>query len=359
MSKYLPYRDAILAYIADHGRCDHAIAAELGLSWKHLSNHWHQFLKDSPEGQQALNVYQQSLHRSAFVNVKPRPEVQSILDLPPKTFPTRIPKMAGKVKGKWMTALLYGDTHFPFEDKKALAVVQAIAVDAKPDVIVHVGDGLDCYKLSSKFDPNPERLHTAQDEIDAYRVHLEQMAQLCPEARRYVLEGNHEDRMRRLLWSLPWDVQQLTSLRKVREVLQWPALLDLGTIGFTWIPLKEQTRTAILPKFIVKHGVKVSVDSAMSARREMKTHSYSGASGHTHRKGIFYQSKGGIDRGNYVWLELGCTCDLNPEYAKDPPNWQSGCAVIHFNTRTGGFHIEDFYIHEGNAMASGKEYSAT
>ena len=357
MSKYDVYRQDILEYITSHGQCDQGLAGELGLEWGKLNNHWHRLLKASPDGQRALNEYQQSLHRSALIERKPRPKIQDVLDLPPRVFPTKIPKRATKRKGKWLTALLYGDSHFPFQDDRALDIVLAIAEDSKPDVVVHVGDGMDCYGITSKFDPNPNRVHKVQDEIDAYRTHLEQMAQTCPDAARYVLEGNHEDRLRRLLWSLPRDVQQLMSLRKVREVLQWPVLLDLGTIGFTWVPLKEQTQKAILPKFIVKHGVKVSQDSAMSARREMKTHTYSGASGHVHRKAIYYQGKGGIDRGNYVWLELGCTCDLNPEYTKDPPNWQQGCAVIQFNTETGGFHIEDYYIHEGNAMGPGREYS--
>ena len=252
--------------------------------------------------------------------------------------------------------LLYGDSHFPFQDDRALDVVLAIAEDAKPGVVIHVGDGVDTYRIS-RFNKNPDRLHTIQDEIDAYRVHLEQMAQTCPDAARYVLEGNHEDRMERLLWSLPRDVEQLTTLRKVREVLQWPVLLDLETIGYTWVPRREQGRTAILPKFIVKHGTRISIDSAMSARREMRVHTYSGASGHCHRKGVYYQGKGGVDRGNYVWIELGCTCDLYPEQSPDA-NWQQGVTVIHFNTDTGGVHIEDYYIHEGNAMGPGREYAA-
>ena len=64
-----------------------------------------------------------------------------------------------------------------------------------------------------------------------------------------------------------------------------------------------------------------------------------------------------MDRGNYVWIELGCTCDLFPEYAPDA-NWQQGCTVIHFNTESGAFHIEDYYIHEGNAMGPGREYTS-
>ncbi len=329
-------------------------------SQQQWANRWNQVVRHTDEGKTALQKYEAALTTSQLGRAsrgrKSRPPITDVIDFPAKPFPTVIPHVARKRKGKWLKALLYGDSHFPFADPRALAVVLAIMEAEKPDVVVHVGDGMDCYGLS-RFNKNPARIHSLQDEIDAYRVHLEQVAQTVPDAERVVLAGNHDDRLERLLWSLPRDVQQITRLRNVHEALQWPSLLDLDTIGWTWLSTREQTRTAILPKFIVKHGERVSIDSAMSARREMKTHTYSGASGHTHRKGTYFQGKGGVDRGNYVWLELGCTCDLYPEYAPNA-NWQQGCVVINFNLDTGGFHISDFYIHEGNAMGPGVEYVA-
>jgi len=351
LGKYDGYREAILEYISVHGKCSQELAVLLSLPWSALSNYWHRQLKHTPEGQRALNEYQQSLHRSTFIENKPKPEVQDILNLPPRVFPTRIPKPAKKKKGKWLTALLYGDSHFPFQDDRALAVVIAIAEDTKPYVVIDMGDGMDCYALS-RFNKNPQRIHTIQDEIDGYRVYLEQMAQICPDAERYVLEGNHQARMEKILWSLPRDIGQLTNLEKVREVLSWPVLLDLETIGFQWIPLREQTRTPILPKFITKHGTVVRKWAGYTARGEWEKYGMSGASGHCHRGGKFIHRD---HNGNQVWLETYCTCDLNPEYGTDF-DWQQGCWVIHFNTDTGAWHLEDYYIHEGNAMGPGREY---
>lgn len=324
------------------------------------ANRWNQVVRHTDEGKTALQKYEAALTTSQLGRAsrgrQSRPPITDIIEFPPKSFPTVIPHVARKRKGKWLKALLYGDSHFPHQDDAALAVVQAIAEAEKPNVLIHVGDGIDCYKLSS-FNKNPARLHDFQDELDMYRVHLEQMAQICPDAERYVLEGNHEQRLEKILWSLPRNVEQVTQLRDVQEALKWPNLLDLETIGFTWIPRRDQTRTAILPKCIVKHGDKVSIDAGMSARREMKTHTYSGVSGHTHRAAVYWQGKGGVDRGNYFWAELGCSCDLFPEYAPNT-NWQQSCTIINFNLDTGAPFIQQYYIHEGNAMGPGVEYIA-
>jgi predicted phosphodiesterase len=352
MSKYDPYRDALLQQIATRGVVDQGFALAVGGPWKGLSNHWHQVLKHTPDGQRALNEYQQSLHRNALVAQKPA--IQDILDLPPKVFPTRVPKVAGKRKGKWLTALLYGDSHYPYQDDRAVGVIQAIAEDEQPNVLMHMGDGMDCYRLS-RFNKNPARLHTIQDEIDAYRTHLEQMAQLCPDAERYVMEGNHEARMEKVLWALPRDVEQLTNLRKVKEVLRWPVLLDLATIGFTWVPYREQSRTPILPKFVTKHGNVVRKWAGYTARSEWEKYGKSGASGHCHRGGKFIHRD---HNGNQVWIETYCTCDLSPEYGTDF-DWQQGCWLIHFNTDTGGWHFEDYYIQDGNAMGPRREYQVS
>ncbi len=283
-----------------------------------------------------------------------RPPAEDVLDLPVKPFPTLIPHPAKARKGKWITGLLYGDSHHPFHDQRALDVVLAAMRSIKPDVIVHMGDLVDCYNVAPKFDTNPARLLTIQDEIDSARAHLEQVAQVCPTAERYLLEGNHEDRLRRIVWSLPGAHASLAKLTKFQEVMTWPVLLDLDTIGWNWVGAREQTKTRIFPKFITKHGTKMSPHSAYTARAEHAFLGMSGASGHTHRKGTHYATD---HNGSHVWIETGCTSTMEPEYSVDV-NWQQGFYVVRFLQETGAPHIEDYYIHEGNAMGPGVEYVA-
>lgn len=276
------------------------------------------------------------------------------LELPPRPFVADFVPYAERSDKEWLTAFLYGDSHHPFQDERALAVVRSIAEDSQPDVLVHMGDLVDCYSISA-FDRNPERMQSLQQEIDSARSHLLHMREAVPAARFVLLEGNHEDRLRRLIWKLEGPARMLTSLRAFQEALSWPNLLQLGGLGIEFYPYgREQTRANILPKFILKHGNVVRKWSGWTAKAEWERYGKSGASGHTHRKGVFYHKK---HDGNTVWIEVGCTCDLDQEYAPDP-DWQQGCALIHFNKATGAFAIEDVYIHNGNAMWRQKEYTA-
>lgn len=276
-----------------------------------------------------------------------------MLDNPIKvlTFKPAVP--AVRVAGRFVHAFLYGDTHFPFADTRALKVVQAISLEQQPDLLVHMGDLLDCYTLS-RWDKNPDRKETLQDEIDMARLHLAEMRDLHPNARIVYLEGNHEDRLRRILWNLEGPAAVLAQLTAFKQSITWPSLLRLDELHIEFVPYAEQSRHSFLPKFILKHGTVVRGKSAYTANGEHEKYGKSGASGHTHRLGAFYNRD---HNGNHVWLETGCTCRLDPEYMVDP-NWQQGCVTLTFDNKTGAPDANPVYIHDGNAMWRGERYAA-
>lgn len=177
---------------------------------------------------------------------------------------------------------------------------------------------------------------------------------LVPGARRYLLEGNHEDRLRRALWNMNGAAEAFHSLRVFAKMMTWPVLLDLERIGWKWLSTQEQTRTKILPKFIVKHGTVIRKHAAYTARGEWEKYGKSGASGHTHRLGMFMHRD---HNGNHVWVETGCLCTLEPHYMPDP-DWQQGFLIMTFENTTGAFQAEPVYIHHGLAVWRGKVYRA-
>jgi hypothetical protein len=272
-----------------------------------------------------------------------------ILDRTVKPLVEYPPWQVQSIPGRTQVALLYGDTHFPFQDDVALAIVGQIAQHLQPDVVVHMGDLLDCYRLS-RFDKDPTRMETVQDEIDLARAHLVQMRRHCPNATMILLEGNHLDRLRRVLWSLPGEAAFLHTLTAFKQTMTWPSLLGLADLGITFVPYGQESRHEFLPHFTVKHGDVARKFSAMSAKAEMDRYNRSGASGHTHRLGMFMHRD---YNGNHVWLETGCTCNTRPEYCADP-DWQSGCVVMCFDRETGAFQSEIVYIHNGLAVWRGQ-----
>jgi hypothetical protein len=263
------------------------------------------------------------------------------------------PTLAERRDDGTITALLYGDTHFPYQSDQALAIVQTIAHELQPNVICHMGDLLDCYTLS-RFDKDPNRLESLQDEIDMARAHLATMRMTSPNSRFVLLEGNHEDRLRRTLWGLKGEAATLNKLTKFRKAITWPSLLDLEDLSVEFVPYGQQSKHSFLPKFILKHGDLVRQQSAYTARGELDKYNRSGASGHTHRLGVHCRRD---HHGNHVWIETGCTCTLSPDYTADP-NWQAGCVVLTFDTKTGAVGTEIIDMQHGLTIWRGNVFQA-
>lgn len=149
-------------------------------------------------------------------------------------------------------------------------------------------------------------------------------------------------------------MREIAKLDAFVDAITWPRLLQLDALGIEWVPIEEQTKQKIFPKFIVKHGSVVRKWSAWSAKGEWEKYGRSGASGHVHRLGVFMHRD---HNGNHVWSETGCLCDLEPEYMQDP-DWQNGFLVVTFERETGAFQMEPVYIHHGSALWRGKRYVA-
>lgn len=247
---------------------------------------------------------------------------------------------------KFQHALIYGDTHFPFQDNKALGVVKQLAIKLKPEVVIHIGDLIDCWQLS-KFDKDPVRRNTLQDDINLAAKHLNDMFMVTPQARHIYLEGNHEFRLTKTISKMSEAQREVANLDIFQEYVTWPKILDkAGVVEWEFVPARGQARRRLFPKMVIKHGTIVRKWSGATARGEWERYGCSGVSGHTHRLGIFYHDD---FNGAHGWAETGCTCDLHPEYTEDP-DWQHGALVITFTADWKYFVFEPVYIQQGNAI---------
>lgn len=282
---------------------------------------------------------------------KPSRQFKDVLDVPVPRFKAPIPFKPPKKSGRLQTAVLYGDMHKPFTDPAAEAVLFGIIKEAQPDVIGNLGDATDCYTIS-RYLTDPARLQSLQDDLDATRIHLHQISQLAPRARKILLGGNHEDRLRKLIWDLPGAAREFAKLRVFQKAMTWPSLLALDEIGWEFTDYMKQPVVGVIPRLLLKHGDVVRKWSAWSAKGEWEKHARSGVSGHTHRLGTFYHRD---LNGSHVWQEAGCLCNLEPEYVRQP-DWQHGCLVVTYTDDW--FHIATVYIENGRAIWRGKEFAA-
>lgn len=287
--------------------------------------------------------------------VKQRPAVLDELQgyIHPAPFAVTCPRIPVPEDGDIIRAIIYGDTHGQYIDPAAEAVLLSVMAVCDPDIVVHVGDAVDCYTLSA-FDKDPRRRESLQDEIDAARLHLARVRPAAPRASFFLLEGNHEDRMRRTIWRAEGAAREVFKLRDVQDAVQWPTLLQLDDLGIEFVPLFKQPLRDVFPKFLVKHGEVVRKWSGSSAKGEWERYGKSGASGHVHRLGVFMHRDW---NGNHAWVETGCLCSLDPDYMRDP-DWQQGFVVASFERTTGAFQLEPVYIHNGRAIWRGKVYAA-
>lgn len=204
------------------------------------------------------------------------------------------------------------DLHIPFHDRDTLKTVFKFLEEFKPDQVILTGDVLDFYKLSN-FDKDPHRLTTIQDEIDTAYPVLKRLTELCQEV--HFIKGNHEDRLIRYLKRNP----ELASIK----VLEIPKLLNLDTLRIHYHPYEY-----IYNDFRFTHGEFVRPDSGLSAKAEALKYGSNTSSGHTHRLGSYLKTDA---RGTIGAYEMGCLCELDPEYINGVPNWQQGFGVFHFD----------------------------
>ena len=232
------------------------------------------------------------------------------------------------------------DTHFPFQDDDMLGVWMAHAVTLKPDGVDIIGDLLDCYTLS-KFDRNPTRKSSFQDELDQVQDFLDDLrAAVGPECDIRYSEGNHEDRLRKMLWGKSRELAELRNL-------SIPKLLDLKRFNIKWHPAQKPYHIRGL---WYTHGDLLRTHAAMSARAKADQIHGSVMIGHCHRQGWSPRT---VWQGTEDAYEVGHLADHTQlDYVRSgTPNWQKGWAVAEYPEK-GGHQINFASVH---TQPSGKK----
>lgn len=235
--------------------------------------------------------------------------------------------------------VVLSDQHIPFQDPLIEDLTIEFLKEHKPKVIHLLGDILDFYSLS-RFDKDPARKQSLQGELDGALKYFARLRKACPRARIIYSEGNHENRLRRYLWS---QAQALSDLRS----LTFEELLGLKEHRIEWVDASKPYR---IGKLLFIHGELVRRHSGASAKGHMDKFGCNVIHGHTHRLGAHYHRT--FDTMMGAW-ENGCLCDLNPEYATCP-DWQNGWSVVWF--RGDDFNVEQICVTNYEYVYHGKLY---
>lgn len=259
--------------------------------------------------------------------------------------------------------IIAGDAQIPFHDEKAFDNFHTLVANTKPNNIVLLGDMVDLAPLS-KFNQRTEWAGTTQDAIDIYHEFLAQTRANAPDAKIYVIHGNHEQRFDNYIQRNAAEILGLRRAKMSKElaVLSLRNLIrydDLGIDsidgypnGVLWL---EDNLKCIHGTNVAKGGTNVG----KYLREERETTIF----GHTHRQELAYRTFAQrIGAVTIAAASPGClaltdgsvpgfrhTVDADGSVIKHSEDWQQGVLIVDHNEKSHNitpirFMEEGFYV---------------
>jgi len=215
-------------------------------------------------------------------------------------------RSAHALQGDERKAILLYDPHIPYQDDRAYEIAMDYAQEWQPDDIILGGDFAD-FKHVSFWKDAPGRSNLS-DEINVVKHYLSVLRAAFPIQRIVYLEGNHEARLARYLYTKAPELYGLPELTV-------PTLLKLGELDIQYVSnislLNHGQKPFCLGKLSVLHGheVKVSWDGVNIARTMyLKTHANI-IFGHNHQSQQFIFKK--LNGKHESSTMVGSLCQLS------------------------------------------------
>lgn len=247
-----------------------------------------------------------------------------------------------KPEGKRLLEMVASDIHFPYEDAGAYALFLEVAESLQPDILVLLGDIMDCYAVSA-HDKDADRGTPTSfiNEIVYTKTKLNEIRARLPETRIIYFEGNHETRLSRYI------NKNAAALSKLQSITL-PEFLDLRSLNMEWIPNGGKLRIGRVWHI---HGNEVAGGGQSPARLKYSRMQCSFIFGHHHQRDKFRpRAYDGSQHGAYA---NPCLCDLEPEYLHHAHNWSQGFTIIDHDTDL-SYQVEEIEVIKGTQSKSAK-----
>lgn len=243
-------------------------------------------------------------------------------------------------KSKLEKILFIPDSHVPYEDKNAFALMLKAGGIFEPDHAIILGDFGDFFGVSN-HDKDPNRSLKLKEEIDAIKVALDRVKALGAKNNVFV-EGNHEDRLSRYLQ---------TKAPELFNFISIPKILELKEKGFKYVPYKQSYK---IGKLNVTH------DTGTAGRyahyKSLDTFQHNVIIGHTHRLG--YCVEGNARGEKHLGAMLGWLGSVEEaDYMhriKADRDWCHGFGLGYLDTSTGVVYVVPVPIINGTVLIEGK-----
>lgn len=258
--------------------------------------------------------------------------------------------------------LVVSDYQFPFAHQHAVKVIEKVAQQLKPHVLMFLGDICDFPSLSKKFRTSPNLRGKVVEEVQEAKEHVHRLVELAEPEEVWWIDGNHEDRLRRHIED---NAPELASILNVSNfgIESMIGLPDLDVDNYIYYPYPQGFihRGSLYFHHGIYHG-----KNSRGIRREVLERGVSVIQGHTHCLNSITERRMDTrhpENDKYIaGYENGCLCNFqapSPPYgmgvprATRFPNWQLGFSVVQFFDDM--FHVEQCHIINGRTILRGEE----
>lgn len=260
-------------------------------------------------------------------------------------------------------------------DERAMQVARMICRDARPSLIVNLGDTIDLSSLS-RFKPDSNHFMTELGpSFQIIHDYYGELRSDNPDARIIEVSSNHNQRL------VDYTLKNFGQMHQVYQAgntskypaLSYPFMANLEHVNVDWIGgypagvhLHGEEYGA--PPIRFAHGTENS-QNGTTAAKIMKNHPEThNVHGHDHTEGMARHTlRNGRTLGSFVVPALCKTTgevssyhsavgeDNRPVHYQE--NWQQGCLIIR-DYRNGEYEFVQIPIVDGVARHNGKEYKA-
>lgn len=223
-------------------------------------------------------------------------------------------------------AVVLGDTHIPWHDKRAIDLTLKFIKDFRPDVLFLDGDIMDFFEISRFIKMPSEGIDTSlQAEVNStYEILKAIRAALPKNSKIYYIFGNHEHRLQKYIVTNAESLHNLKQAGGNQSVLSLQFLLQLKELKIVPIYSKLNESYMEYGDILIGHWDIARKYSGYTGRNLMAEKDENIIQGHVHRLALNYRS---FRTRTLVAIENGCLCNLDPCY-KLHPDWQQGFAVL-------------------------------
>jgi predicted phosphodiesterase len=255
------------------------------------------------------------------------------------------------------SVLLKSDEHGWLTDLAVQRCINKILQNNHFDEVALLGDLLDLPYVSRHerklFDDGLLAGYSEIKEIEYTKEQILKPLRASTDAKISFIPGNHDERITKPHMNSKGQLARLAVLFKEYKTTELQKILSFDEFGIEW---DGKDFINWFDKFTGVHGLSLAKNAG---EKNIMEYMGSGASGHSHRLNY----KPITNRHNpYVWVEIGCgRVRTEVEYFPTGkiPDWQNGCATIHFYTigKDIYFFVQPIQIIDGMCMYNGVVYN--